>query len=165
MPVATHGHWRRDAPRQSRQRPFGLGFLPVADHGVDEYDAKYYAGIDYFPQGAGDHAGGNQDEYERFRQLGGKASPGGHTGNFGQAVRAVFGQSDGCFVFIQPGGAVDGQSSGGRFGRIGMPGYARRVVSKRNGRVRKGHRLATSRVRPLKFRKCPCRQTASAAAE
>lgn len=43
--------------------------------------------------------------------------------------------------------------------------YGRRVVSSKKSKVRKGHNVATNRVSPLKFRKCPWRQVASAAIE
>ena len=86
MAAPAHGYRGGDASRQSGQRPFGLGLLPVANEGIDQHDAENHAGVHDFTEGGGDRAGGDQHQDQRLHDLIGEAAPGWLAGSFGQAV-------------------------------------------------------------------------------
>ncbi|MPN18052.1 hypothetical protein SDC9_165410 [bioreactor metagenome] len=83
MSAAADGDRRRHAAGQRGECALGLGFLPVADQGIDQDDPEDDAGVDRFAKGGGDHTGGEQDQHQRLSELGGKALPCGLARAFG----------------------------------------------------------------------------------
>jgi len=112
----------RHAARQRSQRPFGLGFLPIADQCIDQHDAEDDAGVDPFAEHRGDQPGGHQDEDQGLRQLGGKAAPGRLAWTLAQAIRAMSRQALGRFGIGQTLRAVHAEACRSSLMAGGMPG-------------------------------------------
>jgi len=122
MPAPAHGDRRGDAACQGGQRPFRLGFLPVADQRIDQYDAEDHPGIDALAQPGRHRAGRDEDEDQRLRQLCREAPPGRLARPLGQPVRAMLAQAFGGFAIVEARSVVDPQPAAGVVCRVGMPG-------------------------------------------